>query len=133
MASLATSLTQPAESSLLTLRKVVTLDVGNGLLGGDVLDGEGSTDARGVTLGLALGGESSLGGVDLVGGRVKLLELTTLAGEEDQTGLVVLQTSDIGGQGLLGVVDTAVVDGDTNGGSELLGDTSFLNGPKNNL
>lgn len=126
MTSLATSLTQPAESSLLALGKVVTLDLGDSLLSREVLDREGGTDAGGVTVGLALGGESSLGSVDLVGRRVKLLELTTLAGEEDQTSLVVLETSDIGGKRLLGVVDTAVIDGDANGRGELLGDTSFL-------
>ena len=125
VAGLAAGLTQPAVSSLLTLGEVVTLDLGDGLSESGVLDGEGTTDTGGEALGLALG-ESSLGSVDLLSGRVKLLELTALAGEEDQASLVVLEASNIGDERLLGVVDTAVVNGDTDGASELLGDTSFL-------
>lgn len=117
---------QPSVSSLLTLGQAVTADLGDGLLGGGVLDGERSANVGSVTLGLAVGGESSLGGVDLVSGRVELLELTALAGEEDQARLVVLEAVDVGNERLLGVVDTAVVNGDTDGASELGGDTSFL-------
>ena len=113
--------------SLLTLGQAVTLDLGDGLLRSEVGDGEGRADVRGVALGLALGGKSSLGSVDLVGGGVELLELAALAGEEDEAGLVVLETVDVGSERLLGVVDTAVVNGDTDGTGELNGDTSFLN------
>jgi len=113
-------------SSLLTLRQVVTADLGDGLLDGGVLDGEGSANVGSIALGLALSGESSLGGVDLVSGRVELLELTALAGEEDQAGLVVLEAVDVGDERLLGVVDTTVVNGDTDGAGELGRDTSFL-------
>lgn len=123
---LTAGLPQPSESSLLTLGQAVTLDLSDGLLGGEVLDGESSANVGGVALSLALGGEGSLGGVDIVSGRVELLELTALAGEEDQTGLVVLETVDVGDERLLGVVDTAVVNGDTDGTGELGGDTSFL-------
>lgn len=130
VAGLAAGVTQLAVGSLLALGEVGALDLSDGLTLVEVVDGEDGTDAGGVALGLALGGESSLGSVDLLGGRVKLLELTALAGEEDQAGLVVLETGDIGDERLLGVVDTAVVNGDTDGTGELLGDTSFLSDSK---
>lgn len=126
MTGLTTGIPQFPVSSLLTLGQAVTADLGDGLLGGGVVDGEGSANLGSVALGLALGGESSLGGVDLVSGRVKLLELTALAGEEDQAGLVVLEAVDVGDERLLGVVDTAVVNGNTDSAGELGGDTSFL-------
>lgn len=122
---LGAGLTQTAVSRLLLLGQGVTVDLGDGLLEGGVGDGEGSTNAGGDTLTLAVG-KSSLDGLDVLGGRVELLELTALAGEEDQAGLVVLEAGDILDQRLLGVVGTAVVDRDTDGGSELLGDASLL-------
>lgn len=125
VAGLGAGLTQTTVGSLLTLGKSVTLDLGNGVLLGGVGDGEGGTQAGGETLTLALG-ESGLDSVDLLGGRVELLELTALAGEEDQTGLVVLETGDIVDQRLLGVVGAAVVNGDTDGRGELLGNASLL-------
>lgn len=125
--SLAASVTEVSVGSLLTLGQAVTLDLGDGLLRSEVGDGEGRADVRGVALGLALGGKSSLGSVDLVGGGVELLELAALAGEEDEAGLVVLETVNVGSERLLGVVDTAVVNGDTDGTGELNRDTSFLN------
>ena len=70
--------------------------------------------------------QSGLDGLDLLGGRVELLELTALAGEQDQAGLEVLQAGDVGDQRLLGVVGAAVVNRDADGGSELLGDAGFL-------
>lgn len=118
--------TQTTESVLLTLGHAIALDVGDGVLGRDVVDGEGSADVRDVALGFAVGGEGGLGGVDFVSGRVELLELAALAGEEDQTGLVVLQAGDIGDQRFLGVVGAAVVDGNTDGGGEFLGNAGFL-------
>lgn len=126
VAGLGAGLTETAVSSLLALGKGVALDLGDGGLNGGVDDGEGSADALGDTL-------TGLGGVDLLGGRVELLELTALAGEEDQAGLVVLQTGDVVNQGLLGVVGAAVVDRDTDGGSELLGDTGLLNWAKKKI
>lgn len=120
MTGLGAGLTETAVSSLLALGEGVTLDLSDGGLKGGVDDGEGSADVLGDTL-------TGLGGLDLLGGRVELLELTALAGEEDQAGLVVLQAGDVVNQGLLGVVGAAVVDRDTNGGSELLGDTGLLN------
>lgn len=125
MAGLGASVTQAAVSSLLTRGHRVTLNLGDGLLEGGVVDGEGSTNAGGDTLTLAVS-ESSLDGIDLLGGRVELLELTALAGEEDQAGLVVLEAGDVVDQGLLRVVGAAVVDRDTDGGGELLGDASLL-------
>lgn len=114
-------------SGLLALGHVVALDVRDGVLDSDVLDGEGSVDVGGVALGLALGGEGGLGGVDLLGAGVEFLELAALTGEEDEAGLVLLQAGNILDERLLGVVDAAVVNRDTDGGRELLGDTSFLN------
>lgn len=130
VAGLAAGVTQLAVGGLLALGEVGALDLSDGRTLVEVVDGEDGTDAGGVALGLALGGESSLGSVDLLGGRVELLELTALAGEEDQAGLVVLETGDIGDERLLGVVDTAVVNGDTDGTGELLGDGSFLSDSK---
>lgn len=125
VAGLGASLTETAVGSLLTLGKSVTLDLGDGLGGSDVLDGEAGVNAGDDAVTLALG-NGSLGGLDVLGGRVELLELTALAGEEDEAGLVVLETGNVGDEGLLGVVGTAVVNRDTDGGSKLLGDTSFL-------
>ena len=125
MAGLSAGITQAAVSSLLTLWQVAALDLGNGVLLSGVGDGESSLNTGGDTLTLAVSG-SGLGSLDLLGGRVELLELTALAGEEDQASLVVLQTGNVGDQGLLRVVGAAVVDGDTDGGSKLLGDTGLL-------
>lgn len=131
MTGFATGVPQPSVSSLLTLGQAVTLDLSDSLLVEGVLDGEGSADVSGVALGLALSGEGSLGSVDLLSGRVELLELAALAGEEDETGLVVLKAVDVGDERLLGVVDTAVVNGDTDGAGELGGDASFLDNSGN--
>jgi hypothetical protein len=100
--------------------------VGDGLLGAGVLDGEGGADVGGVALGLAVGSEGGLGGVDLVSGGVELLELAALAGEQDQAGLVVVEAGDVGDERLLGVVGAAVVDGDADGARQLLGNAGFL-------
>lgn len=124
--SVAASQAQTAIGRLLTLGHVAALDVGNGVLGGGVLDGEGGAEVIGITLGSAVGGEGGFGGVDLVSGGVELLELAALPGEEDQTGLVVVETGDVGSQRFLGVVVAAVVDGDADGGGKLLGDAGFL-------
>lgn len=122
---LGASLTQATVGSLLTGGHRVTLDLGDGLGESGVVDGEGSADAGGDALTLAVS-ESGLDGLDVLSGGVELLELTTLAGEEDQAGLVVLETGDVLDQGLLGVVGAAVVDRDTDGAGELLGDASLL-------
>lgn len=122
---LGAGVTQTAVGSLLTGGHRVTLDLGDGLGESGVVDGEGSADAGGDALTLAVS-ESGLDGLDVLGGGVQLLELTALAGEEDQAGLVVLEAGDVLDQGLLGVVGAAVVDRDTDGGGELLGDASLL-------
>lgn len=124
--SITASETQLAVGSLVALGHVVALDVGDGLLGEGVADGHSGGEVSGVAGGLAVSGEGSLGLVDLVGGGVELLELAALAGEEDETGLVVLQAGDVGDQRLLGVVVAAVVDGNADGGSQLLGDAGLL-------
>lgn len=126
IASLATCLTQSSVSVILTLRKIRSADLSNGLGGRDVLDGEDGLDAGGVSLNLALGGEGLGGSSNVLGGGVELLVLAALAGEEDQAVLVLLETSNIGGKGLLRDVLAAVVDGDADCGSELAGNTSLL-------
>lgn len=125
VAGLSTRVTELAVSSLLTLGEGVTLDLSDGLLGSGVGDGESSTNVGGDTV-TGTVGQGSLDGLDVLGGGVELLELTALAGEEDQASLVVLEAGNVGDQGLLGVVDTAVVNGDTDGGGELLGNASLL-------
>jgi len=52
--------------------------------------------------------------------------LAATAGEEDEALLVLLKTSNVGLQALLGKVLAAGIDRDTDGGSELAGDASFL-------
>lgn len=126
MTGLGAGVTETAVGSLLTLGEGVALDLGDGGLDGGVDDGEGSTDVLGDTL-------TGLGGLDLLSGRVELLELTALAGEEDQASLVVLQAGDVLDKGLLGVVGAAVVNGDTDGTGELLGDTGLLNWGKKKM
>lgn len=125
VAGLSAGVTETTVSSLLALGERVALDLGDGLSSGGVGDGEGGLNTGGdaVTLALSDGG---LDGLDFLSGGVELLELTALAGEEDQAGLVVLKTGDVGNQGLLRVVGAAVVNRDTDGRSKLLGDTSFL-------
>lgn len=108
---------QCTESRLLAGGHVGLGDGGDGVLWCDVEDGESGTDVLDTT---------GSGGLNLLWRRVKLLVLTSLAGEENQAALVGLETSDIGGQRLLGLVGAAVVDSDTDGGSELAGNTSFL-------
>lgn len=124
--SVAAGQPQATIGRLLALGHLTALHVGNSLLGGGVLDGEGGAKVVGVTLGRAVLGEGGFGGVDLVSGGVELLELAALAGEEDQTVLVVVEAGNVGNQRFLGVVVPAVVDGDADGGGELLGDAGFL-------
>lgn len=89
----------------------------DGLDGGvGVHDGEGG---GGVGNGVGDGLELVLGGVALLG-------LVALLGEEDQALLVGLEALDVGGQGLLGDVLAASIDGDTDGGGVLAGDASGL-------
>lgn len=122
---LSAGLTQATVGSLLTGGHRVTLDLRNGISESGVVDGEGSADAGGDALTLAVS-ESGLDSLDVLGGGVELLELAALAGEEDQAGLVVLEAGDVLDQGLLGVVGAAVVDRDTDSGGELLRDASLL-------
>lgn len=96
-AGLASGLTQPPESVLLTLWQLVTLDLADSLLAADVLDGQGSLEVSSVTLGLA-GGKGSLSSVNLLRGRVELLELAALAGEQNQASLVLLETGNVGSE-----------------------------------
>lgn len=125
VAGIGAGVTELAVDGTLDLGHGVTLDLGDGVAGGETVNGESGLNAGGEALSLALS-EGSLDGLDVLSGGVELLELTALAGEEDQAGLVVLEAGNIGNQGLLGVVGTAVVDGDTNGRSELLGDAGLL-------
>jgi hypothetical protein len=125
VAGLGASVTEGAVDRTLGLGKVTTLDLGDGVLLSVVDDGEAGVDVGDDTVTLALG-KSGLDSLDVLSGGVELLELTALTGEEDQAGLVVLETGNVGDQGLLRVVGAAVVNGDTDGGSELLGDTGLL-------
>jgi hypothetical protein len=67
-----------------------------------------------------------LGSGDLVGRSVASLGLAVGAGEDDEALLVFLQASDVGLEGLLGEVLSSRVNGDTDGRSELSGNTGFL-------
>lgn len=65
-------------------------------------------------------------GALLVLGGILGLDLVGLAGEDDQASLVGLEALDIGGEALLREILTAGIDGNTDGGSVKLGDTSSL-------
>lgn len=98
------------------------LGIGNGALGedsaaGGVVDGEGVSN-RPELLGLSSD----------IGCGVTLLDLSDLAGEEDQLRLVLGEAGDVGLEGLDRGVAAAVVDGDSNGESELAGDLGLLGG-----
>lgn len=71
-------------------------------------------------------GDGAGDGLELVLGGVALLGLVALLGEEDQALLVGLEALDVCGQGLLGDVLAASIDGDTDGGGVLAGDASGL-------
>ena len=66
------------------------------------------------------------GGAEVGNGSAEILGLSALAGEDDQALLVGLETGDIGGEGLLAEVLTAVVDGDTDGGGVETRDAGLL-------
>lgn len=73
------------------------------------------------------GGNNGLGsGSEVLSTRVALLWLAGLAGEENEFRGVGLETLDVGSEGWDGVVDTAVVDGDTDGAGKHRGDLSSL-------
>ena len=67
-----------------------------------------------------------LGSLDVLDGGISLLGLSGLAWEENEAGTVGLKTLDVDLEGLDGEVGAAWVNGDTDGGSELLWDTSLL-------
>jgi hypothetical protein len=71
-------------------------------------------------------GGDDLGLADIDVLAVTTLGLASLAGEDDELLLVGLEAGDIGGQRLLAQVLAAGVDGNTDGGSVELGDTSSL-------
>jgi hypothetical protein len=79
-------------------------------------------------LDLAVVGELAdlLGSRDFVGGGVASLGLAVGARENNEALLVCLQSGDVGLEGLLREVLSSGVDSDTDGGSELPGDTGFL-------
>lgn len=86
------------------------------LLEGDVGGGNGEGGGDGGDL--AQLGDVGLG-VTLLGG-------VGLAGQQDQALLVGLETSDVGGEALLAEVLAAVINGDTDGGSQGSGNASLL-------
>lgn len=67
-----------------------------------------------------------LGGLDVLDGGISLLGLSGLAWEKNEAGTVSLKTLNVDLEGLDGEVGAAWVNGDTDGGSELLWDTSLL-------
>ena len=123
MPGLASGVAESPVSGLLTLWKIGLLDLGNSLLAGDVGDGEDGRDVLGEILALL---ERLRGELDVLRGGVELLELSAAAGEEDETGLVGLQTGNVGGESLSGSIATAVVDSNADGGSELAGNPGLL-------
>ena len=111
-----TSDTQLAESTALDGSGHVRLaNLLDGLVNGD--DGEGSG---------GLGDGVLSNGLDVLLGGVTLLGLVALLGEEDQAAGVGLEALDVGGEGLLRDVLAAGIDGDTDGGGILAGNTSGL-------
>lgn len=82
----------------------------------DVLDGQSSGGAANDLLGV-------LGGLDVLSRGVALLGLAVAAGEEDEALPVLLEALDVGLEALLGKVLAAGVDRDTDGASELAGNT----------
>lgn len=111
----------PLVGSRLTEQCVGTALVGLGhvaLLDGAVCVGDGREGQGGVDQG------DDLAGVNVLA--VTSLGLAGLAGEDNQASLVGLEALDVGGKGLLGEVGAAGVDGDTDGGSDKLGDTGGL-------
>ena len=70
--------------------------------------------------------EVGLGSLDLLDGGISLLGLSGLAWEKNEAGTVSLKTLDVDLEGLDGEVGAAWVNRDTDGGSELLWDTSLL-------
>lgn len=101
-----------------------------GVLGGGVLgelgllDGDLVVDREGLVVEADVG--ALLDGLDLLSAGLTLLGGLGVAGEEDKTLLVGLQTLDVGLEGLLAQVLAAGVDGDTDGGRELAGDVGGL-------
>jgi hypothetical protein len=66
------------------------------------------------------------GSIDLLGRGVAFLGFVGLAWEQDQLGLVSVETGDIGLKGFHGMVAATVVHGDTNAQCELAGDFGLL-------
>ena len=88
----------------------------------DLLDGGIGGDNR-QTL---LEARNCLGAGNLPLGRVALLRLSNLAGEEDEAGSVFLETGDVGGEGFGGEILAAWIDRYTDRGRESTGDSGFL-------
>lgn len=120
---LSTLLTGTLVAGLGTLFTEQTVCVLGGLvvLDGTLLEGDGVLDGENLLGGLD--GVALLGGLDLLDGSVTLLGLAVAAGEENEALPVLLETLHVGLEALLGEVLAAGVDGDTDGASELAGDT----------
>ncbi len=96
-------------------------------LGGSELVGDGN-ESNGISL-LGDGRNINIGLVgigDLGGGGVALLNNTSTAGEDNQSGLVTLKAINIKSQRLLTLVSSSVINGDSYSLSELSVDTSSL-------
>lgn len=102
--------TESTEDRLLLLGSL-DLALGNGAVGRDRVDL----------------GEGSLGSLlDLLSGSVALLRGLGVTREDDSLRAVLLQAGNVGLESLDVTVLAAVVDGDTDGGGELAGDTGKL-------
>lgn len=104
------------EHTVSVLSRLVVLD-------GALLEFDDVLDRQNLAGGLD-GAVALLGSLDLLSGSVTLLGLAAAAGEENEALPVFLEALHVGLEALLREVLAAGVDGDTDGGSELAGDTS---------
>jgi len=103
----------PVGTTLNRFRHIALLDLGDA--SSRPSEGEGGSNS---SRGLYLSHLRELG--------LALLDLCRLEGEENQAGLVSLEALDVGGEGFLGEVLAATVDGDANLGGFEAGDASGL-------
>lgn len=121
LALLASTLVPGGAAGLAQLDVGAALDRSGHVALADLLEGDvGGGDGEGG------GDEGGLLDLGQVGLGVALLGGVGLAGQQDQALLVGLKAGDVGSKGLLAEVLAAVVDGDTDGGSQLAGDASLL-------
>lgn len=103
-----------------TLGHITLLDRADSVLQSRVDDGKDGVCEVADGVGVLVGGSN------ILLGRIGLLVLSGTAGEDDKALLVSLQALDIDGESIGGEVGTARVDRDTDGGSVLARNASFL-------